>query len=124
MKKIKKIAITLSALLTMACIPATNASATFYSHSYSRGINLLTYCQTDFFWETGWRYDIKSSSAYQWSSGVQMEPTGATRVYTNPLEHDWYVTCKAKFGFDVFHYSVAYADKYALSNSGSSWRIK
>lgn len=123
MKKIKKITITLSALLTMACMPVANASATYYYDGLYRGLNGITYCQTDFFWEVDSRYCIKSSSASQWVSGIAMEAGGTTLCYSSPLEHDWQTVCSNTFGIGKFSWKKTYTNMVALSNSGSSWII-
>ncbi|MDE6678370.1 MAG: hypothetical protein K2K02_04950 [Ruminococcus sp.] len=112
------------AMCATAMVPTLNTSAAdTYSNGFYRGVRYVSYVETDFYWYVDNRYNITDSSAYQWCEGLQAVCGGATRIYTNPLEHDYAVSSKVAFGVGALSYTVNYNDTIALSNSGSSWII-
>lgn len=121
MKKIKKIFILTSMFTTLSAASVMDASASYYWAQFSRGAKWLTYCETDFYWET--RKERKSShiinsSATQSTSGIAMEAGGTFRFRANDMEHDWRTTCKQKFGIGKLSYTITYTDEFALTNAG------
>lgn len=100
--------------------PLQIAGATSYSGGVSRGVPMLSYVETDFWWETNddAYNSMHDSRAHQWTGGMGTVPGGATRYFTNYIEHDWVASCRVTFGVGKMSYSVPFNDNVALWQNG------
>ncbi|MBQ7132591.1 MAG: hypothetical protein IJO29_08455 [Oscillospiraceae bacterium] len=112
------------AMVTMISAMAIPVGATEYETYISRGIKNVSYCKTTFTWTVNSRISITDSSAYQITSGINIDKGGTYRRYANGLEHEWAAVTESILGLSikgiVFGITVSYEDIVELYNSGGA----
>lgn len=129
MKKINKtifqclsLTATVGTLVTSLAIPA---SAQTYYNGISRGLNYVSYVETDVYWDVDWRNNITDSRAYQYTRGYNVNEGGVYKVEYGPLEHVWDAITEATLGLSYKGVGIGWVnsirDRIHVANWDNMW---